>query len=320
MIKIKDLEIGSSYSLTLVVKSATSKTTRNGKPYLALEFYDGTDTINGNYWDWAGKKIPEANTIVDMEVTVTEWAGKKQLTVNSMTTNTTKILSDFAPVSEHNLSDVYKEAFSMLSEVKDDFLRNLSLSILEELRHAWLTVPGAKSIHHAYIGGTLVHSTSTAKIAKAIAGVVDGANVDLCVVGGMLHDLGKLYSYKLDGVVIHNTDEGMLYDHTFMGAEFVGNFAESHFDMDDIYNLHKVRLLRHIILSHHGKLEYGAAVTPKCIEAYIVNAADGIDASTEQLRAAARNVPDMMWTDKIYTMNNAQQLTPAYVDYMFNPN
>lgn len=315
--KIANLEIGAMCEITLVVKSATARETRAKKPYLFIEFFDGVDTISGNYWDWASGNIPDVNSILDVKAQVTEYLGKKQLTIKGLTKNTTRHISEFAPSSGCNLSDVYKEAYELISVVNDDMLRGLALGLLEDLRQQWLTVPGAVGVHHAYAGGTLVHSVSVAKIAKAIARQVPEANVDLCVIGGMLHDLGKLFTYRMNGVNISMTDDGQLYEHIFMGAEFVGNYAEDHVDADDYANMKKLQLLRHIILSHHGALEYGSPVFPQCIEAFIVNHADSIDASAEQIRSAARKVPDnIKWTERIYTLNNRAQLTPDYVKYV----
>lgn len=317
--KIANLEIGNMCEITLVVKSATARETRNKKPYLFLEFFDGVDTISGNYWDWTSGNIPDVNSILDVKAQVTEYLGKKQLTIKGLTKNTTRHISEFAPSSVHNLSDVYKEAYELISEVNDDMLRGLALGLLEDLRQQWLTVPGAVGVHHAYAGGTLVHSVSVAKIAKAIARQVPEASVDLCIIGGMLHDLGKLFTYRMNGVNISMTDDGQLYEHIFMGAEFVGNYAEDHVDADDYANMKKLQLLRHIILSHHGALEYGSPVFPQCIEAFIVNHADSIDASVEQIRSASRKVPDnIKWTERIYTLNNRAQLTPDYVQYIMS--
>lgn len=315
--KIANLEVGTMCDITLVVKSATARETRAKKPYLVVEFFDGVDNITGNYWDWSSGNIPETNSILDVHAQVTEYLGKKQLTIKTMRNNTVRHLSEFAPASGHDLAETYKEAHALISDVKDDMLRDLTLCILEDLRNAWLTVPGAVGVHHAYTGGTLVHSLSVAKLAKAIAEEIPEANVDLCVVGGMLHDLGKLFTYKMNGVNISMTDDGQLYEHIFMGAEFIGNYADAHIDSDDYINMKKLQLLRHIILSHHGELEYGSPVFPQCIEAFIVNHADGLDASAEQIRAAARKVPEnIKWTDRIYTLNNRAQLTPAYVQYV----
>lgn len=315
--KINNLEVGKSCNITLVVKSATPRETRAKKPYLVLELYDGVDTITGNYWDWSSGKMPEVNAILDVSATVTEWQGKKQLTISSLCNNTTRHLTDFMPSNGLDINKIYSDAYALAGTVKDDMLRSLALGILEALQQHWLTVPGAKGVHHAYIGGTLVHSYSVAKIAKAIAEQIPEANVDLCIVGGLLHDVGKLYTYKLNGIAIDRTDEGNLYEHIFMGAEFVGNFADTVVDTDEYYAMKKLQLLRHIILSHHGCLEFGSPVTPQCIEAFIVNHADGIDASVEQIRSAARKVPDnYKWTDRIYTLGNCAQLTPNYVRHI----
>lgn len=319
--KITDLEVGKMCDITLVVKSAVPRETKAKKPYLSLELYDGVDTISGNYWDWVSGQIPAVNSILDVNAQVTEWQGKKQLTIKALRNNTTRHLAEFMPTSTHDLGQIYKSAYTLLSSVNDNMLRELALGIMEELQDWWLKVPGAVGVHHAYIGGTLVHSYSVAKLAKTIASEIPEANVDLCIVGGMLHDLGKLFTYRMDGVSIDMTDDGRLYEHIFMGAEFVGNYAEARVDTDDYANKKKLQLLRHIILSHHGSLEYGSPVVPQCIEAMIVNHADGLDASAEQIRAAARKVPDnIKWTERIYTLNNRPQLTPNYVQVIMSLN
>lgn len=311
--KISELVIGNTYTLPLVVKSATPRETRARKPYLFLEFFDGTDVISGNYWDWSSGNVPPVNAILDVTAQVTEWAGNKQLTVKAMTQNTTRVLADFAPTSSVDIAEAYKKAYELMLAVKDDTLRTIALGVLEELREYWITVPGAVSVHHDYIGGTLVHSLSVASIAGAMAKVIEGANWDLAVVGGMLHDIGKLYTYKIDGVSINRTSNGMLYEHIFMGAEFIGNYAENLVDTNDQYVYAKVRLLRHIILAHHGNLELGSPVTPQCIEAYIVHHADNMDAQAEQIRRASYKAGEARWTDKIWALNNRPHLTTLYV-------
>ena len=317
--KICNLEVGKNCDITLVVKSATARETKAKKPYLQLELFDGTDTVSANYWDWASGNIPPVNSILDVTAQVTEWQGKLQLNVKSLRNNTTRHLAEFMPASGNDLSKIYNDAYDLMCQVHDDMLRDLALGLLEELRDRWLTVPGARGVHHAYIGGTLIHSYNVAKIAKATAANVEGANVDLCVVGGMLHDVGKLFTYRMNGIAIDLTDDGMLYDHIFMGAELVGNFAEDRLNANKYANAKKIQLLRHIILAHHGNLEFGSPVIPQCIEAAIVHSADEIDATAEQIRDAARKVPDnIKWTDRIYTLGNKPKLTPHYVDVIMN--
>ena len=316
--KINELEVGRIVDIVLAVKSATARETKAKKPYLSLEFYDGVDTISGNYWDWGGTNIPAKNTVLNVKAQVTEWQGAKQLNVKGMTTNTEVPLSDFAPSSGIDANEVYSNAYALITEVKDDFLRSITLAVLEELNDKWLTVPGAKGVHHAYTAGTLIHSYSVACIAKAIAEHTPGANVDLCTVGGMLHDIGKLYTYKLNGVAIDMTDEGMMYDHIFMGAEFIGNYADNHYMMDETSML-KLEMLRHIILAHHGRLEYGSVTVPLSIEAHIVYHADAIDAAAEQVRSQSAKVGNVKWTDRIWPLENRPHLTTQYVAEVIKP-
>ena len=127
--------------ITLVVKSATARETKAKKPYLSLDFYDGTDCISGNYWDWGGTNIPQKNAILDVHAQVTEWQGVKQLNIKDMRTNTEATLSDFAPSSGVDVYEVYTDAYALLSDVKDDFIRDLALSIMEDLQQRWTTVP-----------------------------------------------------------------------------------------------------------------------------------------------------------------------------------
>lgn len=300
------MEVGQVYKCPLAVISSTSRTTRNGKPYLVMEVYDGHDTITCNYWDWSGESLPKRNTVYDFELECSEYLGKKQLTCKKVHLNTTDPLESFMPQGSHDVAECYLKFYQLATDITDDFYRDLALSILEATKEYWVHVPGAKSIHHNYMGGTLVHSLGVATKAKAIAEVTQNAWVDLVVIGAMFHDIGKLFTYRLDGLAIDFTTEGQLYDHVFIGAEFIGNFAENHLKCEwDEYKLH---MLRHVVLSHHARKEYGSPVTPKCLEAHIVAHADGLDVAEELINEASRKTPDSAWTDKIWALDNVPHM------------
>lgn len=318
--KIKELEVGKSYVIPLVVLSATARETKAKKPYLALELYDGTDKINSNYWDWSGKAIPEKNTILNVSGQVTEWQGTKQLNVRGLTTNTEKHISEFTPSSGLDIATVYKDAYELASDIGDEFLRSLCLAILEDLCSLWLTAPAANGIHHAYTAGTLIHSLSVAQIAKSIAAAIPEANESLVVAGGLLHDVGKLFGYRINGIICEMTDEGKLFDHLFMGAEFVGNHAKNLNLLKDTATEAKIEILRHIILSHHGKQEHGAVVSPVALEAHIVFHADAIDAAAEMIRDSSKKVENSKWTERIWALDNKPHLTTDYVQAVMRGN
>lgn len=310
--KIKELEINQMVTIPLVVRAVSVRETKSKKSYLSFDFFDGTDVISGNYWDWNGLAIPDKNAILDVKAQVTEWQGNKQLNIKGLVTNTTLSLSAFAPKSGVAVDKVYADAYALVSDVKDDFLRMLAQGLLEEFMDAWLVAPGAKAIHHAFVAGTLVHSYSVAKIAKSVASTIDDANEDLCVVGGMLHDIGKLSTYIVNGASIDMSSEGMMFDHLHIGTNLIEEYAKDHFEIDP-QTYDKLCILKHIILSHHGKLEYGAVVTPMCMEAHIVYHADAVDAAAEQIREMSAKVEHSMWTDKIWALENRPHLTTQYV-------
>lgn len=316
--KLKELKMGSTFTIPLVVLGATARETKAKKPYLQMEFFDGTDSISGNYWDWSGKNVPEKNAILNVSAQLTEYLGTPQLNIKSMTTNTELHISEFTPNSGVDIGATYFEAYEMASAVKDDFLRELTLTILEQLKHLWVTVPGANTIHHAYTAGTLIHSVSVAKIAKAVAETIPGTFIELATIGGLLHDLGKLFGYRINGIVCEMTDEGLLYEHTFLGAQFVNNFAEENNLLKDEKDEAKLELLCHIILSHHGKREYGAAIPPSSIEAHIVHQADAIDAAAEQIRVESDKAGRAKWTERIWALENRPHITTQYTNAVYH--
>lgn len=311
--KIKELEVGEQYIIPLVVVAAVKRETKTKKPYLSLDFYDGISTISGNYWEWNTGVVPSKNTILNVNAQVTEWQGALQLNIKGMTVNTDMPLTDFMPSSGKDIPEIYQQACSIANSIQDDFLRALSNGVLGALQSLWVSVPGAVSIHHAYAAGTLIHSVSVACIAAGIAEAVPSANKDLVIAGGLLHDVGKLFGYTLNGVVCELTDEGKLYEHSFIGAEFIGNYVEEHFESITKKDEAKLEMLRHIILSHHGRLEHGAIVPPAAIEAHIVHHADVIDATSEQIIVMSSKVSNTKWTERIWALENKPHLTTDYV-------
>lgn len=310
-LKIADMEVGNTYESALAVVSATSRTTRAGKPYLVIELYDGVDKITCNYWDWSGENMPQTNTVYNFKVECSEYMGKKQLTCRKVKLNTTDPIEDFMPQGTVDVAHAYNDFYELFTNMEDDFYRELGLCICEEARGLLVHVPGAKAIHHAYMGGALVHSLSVGRLSKAMAEQIEGAWVDLATTGGLLHDVGKLFTYELDGLSINYTEDGQLLDHVFMGAEIVDNLAEQF--IKDEFDEIKIRLLKHVILSHHQKLEYGSPVTPRCIEAWIVSHCDALDATCETIRAAASKVGNVRFTDKIWSAGNVQHYTPQAI-------
>ena len=299
--KIKDIKIGESYTMSVVVLSSTIRNTRAGKAYLDMEVFDGIDSINGKIWDWTHKNNIEKNAILDLQGTMSEYLGAKQLAVASYARNTELSTSTFAPNSPFDPEEYLQAARDMIDNIEPVDLRNLTLKVFLDHTSQLMSVPGAKKIHHAYVAGTLIHIVETARKALAIASTVPEAHKGLCVAGALLHDIGKLYTYTLDGASIDFTEEGESLDHIVLGLICLGNYKTTE-------NQSIIQLLEHIVASHHGRLEYGSPVTPHFIEAWIVHFADNMDAKAETIRALCAKATGN-YTEKEWSLENKRMLT-----------
>lgn len=310
--RIKDLVVGQQFAISLVVKSSEIKQTRTFKPYLFAEFTDGTHTIQSNIWDWNKPTIP-ANTIVNLEGTVTEYMGTPQLSINFIGDNTSLKLSDFAPQGNFDIMDYVEIVHKIIYNINNPKLHDVVKRVFNDNMDLWKLVPCAKSVHHAFIAGTLKHSVDTALAARELAKLYqDLANIDLCVAGALIHDFGKLWTFKLNGIVVDNTDDGHMLDHIAIGIKELEKYKTPE-------NSKVVGLLQHIISSHHGKLEYGSPTTPRFLEAFIVSFADNIDAKTQIIRELNDKCKSTdILTQKEWALENRQLFTQNYIESILN--
>ncbi len=307
--RIKDLAIGDKTTIDLLVLSSSIKLTTNKTPYLDLTLSDGTDQISAKKWDWDIPSKPEVGTVVTINADVTEWAGNKQLTVSSIR-HSTKGPEEFAPKGDFDIDDYKAKLNTLLLNIENTTLNNLVTKIFIDYLEQWKTTPGATRVHHAYLAGTFQHSVDTAMIAKAIATNIDGCNIDLCVAGALLHDVGKLFVYELDGSVINYTEYGHLLEHIIGGIMILDKYRTEE-------NSELITLLQHIIAAHHGKLEFGSPVTPKFLEAWIVSYADDIDAKANIIQRINKDCNDK-FTEKEWTLNNSAMLSQRYIEEVMN--
>ena len=307
---IKDLTVGDRTTIDLLVVSSSIKLTTNKKPYLDMMLSDGTDRISAKKWDWDTPGEPEVGTVVTINADVTEWAGNKQLTISSIS-RSTKGPEEFAPKGDFDIDEYYHEHLRhLITAIDNRTLRIITRKIFEDFKVRWLTAPAATGVHHAYLAGNLQHCVDVAKIARAIAGEIPGCNADLCVAGALLHDVGKLFVYELNGSVINYTEYGHLLEHIIGGIVILDRYRTEE-------NSELITLLQHIIAAHHGKLEFGSPVTPKFLEAWIVSYADGIDAKANIIQRINKDCNDK-FTEKEWTLNNSAMLSQRYIEEVMN--
>ena len=308
MKKIKDLVVGSTASIVLIVRSSEIKMTKppGNKPYLWMELFDGQDNIVANNWDQPDNP-PTKNTVLTITASVAEWAGNKQLKVIRQDINFEVGVEAFAPNGDVDVAWYVQKAKDLIDEIRNKDCRDIVLNAFYDHPVLWKTVPAAKSNHHAFVAGNLKHSVDVALKAKAL-GEIDNANLDLCIAGGLLQDFGKLWTYELNGASIDMTHAGMLFEHIAVGMMKLEIYRTEE-------NSKVLDLIQHMVASHHGRLEYGSPMTPKFLEAVIVSAADAQDAKAQALKEAnLKAKPDDVLTAKIWPMDNREMFTQSYIE------
>lgn len=309
---IKDLAVGGSAKLPLLLKEFSIKQTKAQKDYLWAIFTDGTEDIQAQDWDWqsnpslmSGQKL-EKGLVYHVAGQCSEYQCKKQLKLVRMESADIDPLY-FAPQGDIVLQDYIDRLNDIIEDIKSMHLPlgELVENVLSDNWKLFTTVPAANGIHHAYVHGLLKHSVDVEVKADAIAQLVPLANRALVKAGAILHDIGKIHTYTLNGAIIEMTEQGQLVEHIMIGYGILEQYRNHE-------TTKLVDMLQHIISSHHGKREYGSPTVPRFIEAMIVCSADGIDAAQASV-AEVMNKTEGDWTDKIWTQGNLPFLTPQAI-------
>lgn len=183
-------------------------------------------------------------------------------------------LRDFVPESKSDPQKVLAEILTLVETVKDPHIRQLLDDTLRDpdIRGLLLRAPAAKTIHHAYMGGLLEHILSICKLMQALAAHYDFLNLDYLLFGAIYHDIGKTFELKIEDGIKY-TDAGRLVGHMGIACDMIeakaGKILGFPQDLKD--------LLKHIVYSHHGRLEYGSPKTPSFPEAFVVAMIDDLD-------------------------------------------
>lgn len=295
---------GSEARGAVCIRSRGDKRTKDGKPYIIVELGNATGRATARIWSedvptWEGIR-PGAAVAIHGRGQAGWRGGAPELAVMSV-----ERLPDDHPVrlELHPHSpiprDVLEERFDGLDfAIRRPQARRLLRLVLERVgRERYFTAPAAVSHHHAYIGGLAEHSIEVTEMALALAtseryaGLIDR---DAIIVGGLLHDIGKLEEYAWEGVPIQISRAGRLRSHVGRGAEIIGQSVADAFALvaGTVSEL-DVRHLQHVIESHHGQVEWGSPTPPRTMEATLIHHADLISA---RLRAVADDmesaVPD----------------------------
>lgn len=280
--KIADMEIGKKYSGVYILLEHSVKIARNNSPYIHVKLSDKSGEIQGNFFingDPDAYQFLTDGDVVSVTVLVESYGGKS-ISVKAMAPVMDKSaidMSDLVQTTPEPVQTYLDEMMQTATGMQNLYLRNVVSTILQENYQALMTAPAAKTYHHACQGGLAWHTCGMLRLAKRIASCYPAEilNKELLLAGVLLHDIQKIAEMHTSnlGVVDKYTEPGYLLGHIFMGAEYVGQVC------DRFQTPVRLKIaLQHMILSHHGKKEYGSPVEPMCLEAYLLHEIDNIDA------------------------------------------
>lgn len=303
--KVSEMTQGLVFESFYLLSDVQIRQSKTGNPYLFTSLADSSGKINGLSWDYNGPLSPaDIGKIVYVDGLVSVYNGSLQVICNTIELATMEEcervdmeeLLPFAPVDCFSAVQKMKE---LLEDIEDEDYRNLSLDIYDALSDYLPTFPAAKSIHHAYIGGWLIHTYGMMLIASRICDTYQPLypiDRSLLVAGCFVHDIGKIHEFDLSehGLVQGYTTDGKLIGHPVLGALLLEII-----DQQELYPIEKIRQLQHIALSHHGSAEHGAAVPPQTLEAEIVNYLDGLDSRMDIYASALSKTDEGQFSEYI---------------------
>jgi 3'-5' exoribonuclease len=201
--------------------------------------------------------------------------------------------ADLVPTSARSRAALLDDLQQILASLRPP-IRDVVRAAIEVDLDRFASFPAASELHHAWLGGLLEHTLEVAHAAHAISQIIPGVDRDLAVAGALLHDIGKLDAYDV-GTTFKASDSGRLLGHILTGYLRVQLACEKVSAPPDL----ALRLL-HVVASHHGEKEYGAAQEPATGEAIVVHYADELSAQLMQVRGAIadRADPNARWTDR----------------------
>lgn len=279
---ITELREGDVISSIYLCKDKKTLQTKAGKNYYSMQLHDKTGSVDAKVWDLSnGIDHFDSMDYIQVDAQVTSFQGSLQLNVKRIRRATEGEYDprDYMPCSKKNLDDMQAELLEMIRSVKDVHLKALLEKFFvedKETAKKFKMHSAAKTMHHNFVGGLLEHSLSVAKICDFFAKQYPVIRRDLLVTAALCHDIGKIKEIS-DFPENDYTDEGQLIGHIVTGTMMIEGAA----NQIEGFPKQLKDELEHLILSHHGELEFGSPKKPALIEAVALSFADNADAKLE---------------------------------------
>lgn len=289
-----------------LVKSMEVKKTAKGVPFLDLVLTDSSGEIGAKLWDYKEDvhTAVQLNALVKVRGSISMFNDAPQMRVDkvrSVTEADNVKVEDFVPSAEFSGEAMLSAIERVVNSFENEQLKALVSEILNRKRNLLVYYPAAFKLHHAIRGGLLYHTLSILRLAQRVAEVYPCINKDLLFSGVILHDVAKTSEFNVSqtGVVSGYSVEGTLIGHLVKGAMEIEKIGEELGTDSEL-----LTLIEHMIISHHGEPEFGAAVRPMFLEAEILSELDLMDARVYEISQVVSQTPAGEFTPRQWALDN----------------
>ncbi len=291
-----------------LVKRCEVKTSMKGAKYMDLVLTDKSGEIDAKYWDYQeGVTIVfKENSIVKVRGTLDQFRGAPQLRVELIRpalASDNINPADYVAAAEYDSEAMYQEIISIAEDFRDEDLKLLLEAVYTKYKDRLLYYPAAVRLHHAMRGGLLYHTLSIMRMAQKACEVYPSIDPDLLLCGAALHDLGKLEEMDANelGIAGKYTTDGNLIGHLVRGTIMVHDVAAEIGTPAE-----KAELLEHMLISHHGKPEFGSAVRPMFLEAHVLSLLDELDAKVYEIADIVSGIEPGDFSQRIWSLDDTR--------------
>ena len=289
-----------------IIKSLEKKMNVKGVPYLDLVLCDKTGEINAKLWDYKEFIHGEysAGELIKIRGTITQYNGADQLRIDkirAVAESDNIDIGDFVPSAEYLGKLMLDKIYSYIESITDTQIKTLTTALIKDCEDKLVFWPAAYKLHHAMRGGLLYHTLSILRLADSVCGIYPSVDRDLLVAGAVLHDICKIDEFDISpaGIVTNYSVKGELLGHLVMGSMKIQQKAEE-LGIDD----ECVTLLEHMVISHHGTPEFGAAVRPMFLEAELLSQLDTLDATVFEIADTLTEVEKGGFSPRQWALDN----------------
>ena len=287
---VSELESGKIATGTFLVQTKEIRQKKTGEPYLSLVLGDRSGELDAKMWDNVTEVMNtfECDDFVRVKGLLQIYNNRPQFTVHKLqrVEESAVDLADYLPASSRDPREMTAELRELVAAMSNPHLRGLLELILadDEIMRRFAQAPAAKFIHHAYLGGLLEHVLSLCGTCRLVAQHYPSLDADLLLTGAILHDIGKIHELNYARSFGY-TSEGQLLGHIVIGVRLIEEKLRALPDFPPRLRT----LVEHMVLSHHGALEFGSPKVPLYPEALVLHYLDDLDAKLECMRRLVDN-------------------------------